>query len=55
VALTAREPLNMLHKSTRKLDWRARPEDIWNYFVFLEPSRFEQQFAFGRGLIQPVL
>jgi len=26
VALTAREPLNMLHKSIRKSDWRARPD-----------------------------
>lgn len=26
VALTAREPLNMLHKNTRKSDWRARPD-----------------------------
>ena len=26
VALTPREPLNMLHKNTRKSDWRARPD-----------------------------
>jgi len=26
VALIAREPLNTLHKSTRKSDWRARPD-----------------------------
>ena len=26
VALTAREPLNYLHKATRKSDWRARPD-----------------------------
>ena len=32
VALAAREPLNFFLKSTRKSDWRAVVQDIWNYY-----------------------
>jgi hypothetical protein len=39
VALTPREPLNLLHKSNRYPDWRAVTFQVWNYFV---SSNFEE-------------